>query len=153
MGLTARTAARAVAIIAVAVAFGAPSSGLLPTAGGEANADPIRVATAAFVQSQMDRVMSGCEFTDPWQCANRDSDGDGIPDIQDACPSQPGTGDGCPNDGNNFGCAAGYVLTTYGFYSGFVSLLAPEPVVSKAYGAAALVTGLAGLGLQAAFCD
>ena len=82
-------------------------------------------------------------------CVNRDSDGDGIPDIQDACPNQPGEGDGCPG---NAACAAGYVMMTWGFYAGWVGFLAPEPVVSKVWSAAGWAVGLAGAGVAAANC-
>ena len=58
------------------------------------------------------------------------------------------------DDDNNggFGCAAGIVLQTYGFYTAGVAILAPEPVVTKVYGAISAVTGIVGAGLNAIYC-
>ena len=131
-----KTLSRSIAFTAALLVFGSPGTSPLPTVGGEAHAavDIQRSLVQSFVMAELDRRMADCPYTDPWLCVfvPQDSDGDGIPDSQDACPSQPGTGDGCPGGGP--GCAAGYVLTTYGFYSGFISIMAPEPVVSKPTG-------------------
>ena len=136
------------AVLAVAISLSAEP--------GEARAatgfDLHTTLGTAFVMSRVAAAQAGCPSTDPWTCVWRDSDGDGIPDIQDACPNQPGSGDGCPDDGNNFGCAAGWVLQTYGFYSGAIGLIAPEPAVSKAYSAIGYLTGGVGTALKAAFC-
>lgn len=78
---------------------------LLKTTGAIAD-DPAKVAkvplvvSKAFLQSEMQSLRKGGGGNSP---TTKDTDGDGIPDINDACPTQPETyngyqdTDGCPD--------------------------------------------------------